>query len=123
MTAVDHVDFAIAPGEVVGFLGPNGAGKTTTIRMITCTSPLSEGSLLVFGLDVTSHPREVKAQIGVVPQDNNYDPDLSVLQNLITYGRYYRLDPKALLSEPANCWNSCNSRTRPTPRSRNCPAA
>jgi len=94
LTAVDHVDFAIQPGEVVGFLGPNGAGKTTTIRMVTCTSPLSDGSLLVFGLDVTSHPREIKAQIGVVPQDNNYDPDLSVIENLITYGRYYRLDPK-----------------------------
>ena len=69
LTAVDPVDFAIQPGEVVGFLGPNGAGKTTTIRMVTCTSPLSDGSLLVFGLDVTSHPREIKAQIGVVPQE------------------------------------------------------
>jgi lipooligosaccharide transport system ATP-binding protein len=94
LTAVDHVDFKIQTGEVVGFLGPNGAGKTTTVRMITCTSPLTEGALTVFGLDVSTHPREIKAQIGVVPQDNNYDPDLSVIENLVTYGRYYGLSPK-----------------------------
>jgi lipooligosaccharide transport system ATP-binding protein len=97
LTAVDHVSFKIQPGEVVGFLGPNGAGKTTTVRMITCTSPLTEGSLTVFGLDVTAHPREIKAQIGVVPQDNNYDPDLSVIENLVTYGRYYGFSPKYTL--------------------------
>jgi lipooligosaccharide transport system ATP-binding protein len=94
LTAVDHVSFEIQPGEVVGFLGPNGAGKTTTVRMITCTSPLTEGSLTVFGLEATTHPREIKAQIGVVPQDNNYDPDLSVIENLVTYGRYYGFSPK-----------------------------
>jgi lipooligosaccharide transport system ATP-binding protein len=98
LTAVDRVDFEIQPGEVVGFLGPNGAGKTTTVRMATCTSPLSEGSLTVFGLNVTTHPREIKAQIGVVPQDNNYDPDLSVIENLLTYGRYYGLNPKTTVA-------------------------
>ena len=90
-TAVDGINFVIDPGEVVGFLGPNGAGKTTTIRLLTCTSPLTAGELRVFGLDVTHSPREIKAQIGVVPQDDNYDPDLSVLENLLTYGRYFRL--------------------------------
>ena len=93
-TAVDGVNFTVDSGEVVGFLGPNGAGKTTTIRMITCTSPLTAGTLTVFGLDVTRHPRQIKAQIGVAPQENNFDPDFTVLQNLIAYGRYFRLPHK-----------------------------
>jgi lipooligosaccharide transport system ATP-binding protein len=90
-TAVDGIDFAIEPGEVVGFLGPNGAGKTTTIRMLTCNSPVTAGRLEVFGLDVGREPRRIKAQLGVVPQDNNYDPDLSVIENLLVYGRYFGL--------------------------------
>jgi lipooligosaccharide transport system ATP-binding protein len=89
LTAVDAIDFDIREQEVVGFLGPNGAGKTTTIRMMTCFSPLTAGSLKVFGLDVGSHPREIKAQLGVVPQDNNYDPDLTVIENLVVYARYF----------------------------------
>jgi lipooligosaccharide transport system ATP-binding protein len=94
LCAVDRIDFTINSGEVLGFLGPNGAGKTTTIRMITCTSPLTSGSLTVFGLDVETHPREIKAQTGVVPQENNFDPDFTVLENLTTYGRYFRLNGK-----------------------------
>lgn len=93
-TAVAGIDFTVYAGEVVGFLGPNGAGKTTTIRMITCTSPLTSGTLTVFGMDVALHPREIKAQIGVAPQENNFDPDFTVLQNLTTYGRYFRLPRK-----------------------------
>ena len=89
LTAVDGINFEIAAGEVVGFLGPNGAGKTTTIRMLSCNSPRTGGRLDVFGLDVALHPREIKAQLGVVPQDNNYDPDLSVIENLLVYARYY----------------------------------
>jgi lipooligosaccharide transport system ATP-binding protein len=89
LVAVDGINFEIAAGEVVGFLGPNGAGKTTTIRMLSCNSPRSGGRLDVFGLDVALHPREIKAQLGVVPQDNNYDPDLSVIENLLVYARYY----------------------------------
>lgn len=96
-TAVDGVSFVIRKGEVLGFLGPNGAGKTSTIRMLTCFSPLSGGSLRVFGLDVASSPREIKAQLGVVPQDDNYDPDLSVIENLVTYGRYFGLSRKTVL--------------------------
>jgi lipooligosaccharide transport system ATP-binding protein len=92
--AVDRISFEIRPGEVLGFLGPNGAGKTTTIRMLTCLSPLSSGSLTVFGLDVARHGREIKAQIGVVPQENNHDPDLNALDNLMTYCRYFSLDPR-----------------------------
>jgi len=94
--AVDGVDFQVRTGEVVGFLGPNGAGKTTTIRLITCTSPLTSGVLRVFGLDVGLYPRQIKARMGVVPQENNLDPDFTVLQNLITYGRYFRLPPKEI---------------------------
>jgi lipooligosaccharide transport system ATP-binding protein len=89
LAAVDGVSFEIAPREVVGFLGPNGAGKTTTIRMLAGSSPRTGGRLEVFGLDVGLHPREIKAQLGVVPQDNNYDPDLSVIENLLLYARYY----------------------------------
>ncbi len=95
-TAVAGIDFTVYAGEVLGFLGPNGAGKTTTIRMITCTSPLTSGTLTVFGMDVTLHPREIKAQIGVTPQENNFDPDFTVLQNLTTYGRYFRLPRKGI---------------------------
>jgi lipooligosaccharide transport system ATP-binding protein len=89
--AVDGVDFEIRPREVVGFLGPNGAGKTTTIRMLAGSSPRTGGRLDVFGLDVALHPRLIKDQLGIVPQDNNYDPDLSVIENLLVYARYYSI--------------------------------
>jgi lipooligosaccharide transport system ATP-binding protein len=89
--AVAGIDFTVTVGEVLGFLGPNGAGKTTTIRMITCASPLTAGTLTVFGMEVSVHPREIKAQIGVAPQENNLDPDFTVLQNLLAYGRYFGL--------------------------------
>ena len=88
-TAVDKIDFRIYKGECVGFLGPNGAGKTTTVRMIYCFLPTSEGELDVAGMDVTKHSREVKSLIGVAPQEDNLDPDFSVLKNLIVYARYF----------------------------------
>ena len=72
-------------------LGPNGAGKTTTIRMITATSPVTAGHLRVAGMDVGEDPRKVKAILGVVPQDDNLDPDLLVRQNLEVYARYFGL--------------------------------
>jgi len=89
--AVDGIDFRVGAGECVGFLGPNGAGKTTTVNIVTCTSPLSAGRVTVFGLDATSRPREIKAGIGVCPQENNLDPDFSVRQNLLVYARYFAL--------------------------------
>src|SRR3990170_747293 len=92
-TAVDDISFSVTAGECFGFLGPNGAGKTTTIRMITCVSPLTAGELTVDGMDVRREPRRIKAALGVVPQDNNLDPDLSVRQNLRVYGRYFDLPP------------------------------
>jgi lipooligosaccharide transport system ATP-binding protein len=89
LIAVDGIDFSVPEGECFGLLGPNGAGKTSTIRMITCVSPLGGGELFVDGLDVTKHGRAIKARLGVVPQDENLDPDLSVAQNLAVYARYY----------------------------------
>lgn len=90
-TAVKGIDFEIWPGEAFGLLGPNGAGKTSTIKMIHCVSPVTEGQLRVNGMDVMAHGREIKAHIGVVPQENNLDPDLTVLQNLLVYARYFQI--------------------------------
>jgi lipooligosaccharide transport system ATP-binding protein len=87
------VDFHVAPGECFGLLGPNGAGKTTTIRMITCFSPPSAGELTVFGLPVTQH-RTIKARLGLAPQEENLDPDLSVEMNLVIYASYFGI-PRA----------------------------
>jgi len=87
--AVDGIDFEINEGEFFGMLGPNGAGKTSTIRMIGCVVPVTEGSLTVGGFDVRRHDREVKSLLGVVPQDDNLDEDLSVRRNLEVYARYY----------------------------------
>lgn len=89
--AVDGVSFTVRNGECFGFLGPNGAGKTSTVRMIQCVSPPSGGELQVLGMDVASSARAIKGRLGVVPQDNNLDPDLTVLENLLVYARYFDL--------------------------------
>lgn len=89
LIAVDRVSFSVEEGEVFGFLGPNGAGKTTTMRMIQCVSPKTGGTLRVFGLDVESHPREIKRQLGVVPQETNLDPEFTTYENLLLYSRYF----------------------------------
>src|SRR5665647_2097930 len=85
LVAVDRCSFAVEEGEVFGFLGPNGAGKTSTMRMIACVSPKTEGRLEVFGMSVDEHPREIKALIGVVSQENNLDTDLTVFENLTVF--------------------------------------
>jgi lipooligosaccharide transport system ATP-binding protein len=90
-TAVDHIDFEVCKAECVGFLGPNGAGKTTTVRMVYCFLPLTEGTLTVSGMDVTTHAREVKSLVGVAPQEDNIDPDFTVMKNLTVYARYFDL--------------------------------
>jgi lipooligosaccharide transport system ATP-binding protein len=90
-TAVDGISFSVQPGECFGVLGPNGAGKTTTIRMICCVSPVTSGELIVDAKPVQERPRDVKFVLGVVPQDDNLDPDLTVWQNLRAYARYYEL--------------------------------
>lgn len=89
LVAVDGIDFSVAEGECYGMLGPNGAGKTSTIRMITCVSPLTGGELFVDGMDVRTEGRRIKAKLGVVSQEENLDPDLTVQQNLTVYARYY----------------------------------
>jgi lipooligosaccharide transport system ATP-binding protein len=87
--AVDGVDFEVFKGECCGFLGPNGAGKTTTMKMIHCVLPLTAGSLIVAGMNVSENPREIKKMIGVAPQEENLDPDFTVITNLLVYARYF----------------------------------
>ncbi len=94
--AVKGIDFAVQRGRCIGLLGPNGAGKTTTMRMIMGLSTVSGGTLTVFGTPVQAMSRAVKAKIGLVPQDNNLDPDITVHENLMIYGRYFGL-PRAQL--------------------------
>lgn len=89
--AVRGIDFAIHAGECFGFLGPNGAGKSSTIRMLYGFSPMTAGSLKIMGMDLRTAARKIKARIGVVPQDNNLDTDLTLLENLRVYARYFDL--------------------------------
>ncbi len=98
--AVDGVDFAVERGEVFGFLGPNGAGKTSTMRMIGCVSPSTDGELRVLGMDPATQGPEIRSRIGVVPQEDNLDTELSVWDNFILYGRYFGLS-RAVLRERA----------------------
>jgi lipooligosaccharide transport system ATP-binding protein len=95
--AVNAVDFEIFSGECFGFLGPNGAGKTTVMRTIYCFMPPTSGNLTVFGINVAEDPGRIKARIGVMPQEDNLDPDLNVLENLIVYARYFDI-PKRVSS-------------------------
>ena len=90
-TAVDAVDFDVAPGEAFGFLGPNGAGKTSTMRMIGGVSPVTEGTLTVLGLDPARHGPQIRSRLGVAPQQDTLDNELTVRENLIIYGRYFGL--------------------------------
>lgn len=93
-TAVDHIDFKVYKGECVGFLGPNGAGKTTTVRMMYCFLPPTSGELHVAGFSVHTQCREIKSVVGVAPQEDNLDPDFTVIKNLTVYCRYFDI-PKA----------------------------
>jgi lipooligosaccharide transport system ATP-binding protein len=92
--AVDGIDFEILKGEFFGFLGPNGAGKTSAMKTIYCFMPPTAGKVTVFDMDVAASPSEIKARIGVMPQENNLDPDLTVLENLIVYARYFDIPKK-----------------------------
>ena len=89
--AVDGIDFDVAPGESFGFLGPNGAGKTSTMRMIGCVSPVSAGTLTVLGMDPATHGPQIRARLGVVPQQDSLDMELTVEENLVIYARYFEL--------------------------------
>lgn len=90
-TAVKEVNFSVYRGECFGLLGPNGAGKTSIARMIFGFSPLTSGRLLVLNRDITTEAREIKAFLGVVAQDDNLDPELTVRENLLVYASYFRL--------------------------------
>ncbi|MEX2278888.1 MAG: ABC transporter ATP-binding protein [Acidimicrobiia bacterium] len=94
--AVDAIDFDVRPGEAFGFLGPNGAGKSSTMRMIGAVSPITSGMLRVFGLDPATDGRQIRARLGVVPQEDNLDQELTVEENLIIYGRYFDL-PRSVI--------------------------
>ena len=88
-TAVDAIDFDVAGGESFGFLGPNGAGKTSTMRMVGCVSPVTAGTLRILGLDPAIDGPRIRGRLGVVPQQDTLDTELSVRDNLVIYARYF----------------------------------
>ena len=96
LTAVDAIDFDVRKGEAFGFLGPNGAGKSSTMRMIGCVSPISGGTLRVLGLDPASDGPAIRGRLGVVPQLDTLDLELTVRENLVIYGRYFGFSRKEL---------------------------
>src|SRR4029079_11797200 len=91
LVAVDAIDFDVAPGESFGFLGPNGAGKTSTMRMVACVSPVTAGTLRILDLDPNADGPRIRGRLGVVPQQDTLDTELSVKDNLVIYGRYFGL--------------------------------
>ena len=91
LRAVDGIDFELRRGDAFGFLGPNGAGKSTIMRMISAISPINGGVLRVLGMDPATHGPEIRARLGVVPQDDCLDRELTVRENLYIYGRYFGL--------------------------------
>jgi lipooligosaccharide transport system ATP-binding protein len=97
-TAVDGIDFSLARGEAFGFLGPNGAGKSSTMRMIGCVSPPTSGELAILGLDPVTDGPAIRSRLGVVPQEDTLDIELTVRENLLVYGRYFGL-PRAVIRE------------------------
>jgi lipooligosaccharide transport system ATP-binding protein len=99
--AVDGIDFRVEPGEVFGFLGPNGAGKTSTMRMIGCVSRISGGALRVLGMDPAADGSRIRGRLGVVPQEDTLDLELSVRDNVLIYGRYFDL-ARAVIRERAD---------------------
>ena len=97
-TAVDGIDFELRRGEAFGFLGPNGAGKSSTMRMLGCVSPPSGGELTILGLDPVADGSRIRARLGVVPQEDTLDVELTVQENLLIYGRYFGL-PRRVIRE------------------------
>src|SRR6516164_5300497 len=97
-TAVDGINFELHRAEAFGFLGPNGAGKSSTMRMIGCVSPPTGGELSILGMDPVAQGREIRARLGVVPQEDTLDVELTVRENLLVYGRYFGL-PRDVIRE------------------------
>jgi lipooligosaccharide transport system ATP-binding protein len=110
--AVDGIDFELWRGEAFGFLGPNGAGKSSTMRMISATSPVSGGTLRVLGMDTATHGSRIRARIGVVPQDDCLDRELTVRENLYIYGRYFGLRRDAIRARTAELLDFAQLRDR-----------
>jgi lipooligosaccharide transport system ATP-binding protein len=104
----------VQPGEVFGFLGPNGAGKSSTMRMIAACRPSRPGSLRLFGLDPATHGPQIRARIGVVPQLDTLDTELSVQENLWLYGRFFDLPRAEAKRRPSSCSSSRSSAIVPT---------
>jgi len=100
-TAVDGIDFELHRGEAFGFLGPNGAGKSSTMRMIGCVSPPSGGELSILGLDPVADGPVIRARLGVVPQEDTLDLELTVRENLLVYGRYFGLSREVIRERTA----------------------
>jgi lipooligosaccharide transport system ATP-binding protein len=101
-TAVDGIDFELHRGESFGFLGPNGAGKSSTMRMIGCVSPPSGGELSILGLDPVADGPVIRARLGVVPQEDTLDLELTVRENLLVYGRYFGLSRETIRERTAH---------------------
>jgi lipooligosaccharide transport system ATP-binding protein len=95
---VDGIDFELVQGEAFGFLGPNGAGKSSTMRMLGCVSPPTLGDLTILGGDPVRDGAAIRARLGVVPQEDTLDNELTVRENLLVYGRYFGL-PRKLINE------------------------
>jgi lipooligosaccharide transport system ATP-binding protein len=94
--AVAGIDFEVRPGEVFGFLGPNGAGKSSTMRMIGAVSPVTAGTLRVLGFDPATDGPEIRSRLGVIPQEDNLDSELTVRDNLVIYGRYFGMSRRTI---------------------------
>ena len=115
---MDAIDFELERGEAFGFLGPNGAGKTSTMRMIGCVSPVTEGTLRVFGLDPAKDGVKIRARLGVVPQMDTLDMELTVRENIVIYGRYFGIPRRQLGRRgPTSCSSSSSSPSARTTRS------
>src|SRR6516225_7023364 len=100
-TAVDGIDFELQRGEAFGFLGPNGAGKSSTMRMIGCVSPPTAGELSILGLDPVADGPKIRSRLGVVPQEDTLDLELTVRENLLIYGRYFGLSREVIRERTA----------------------
>jgi lipooligosaccharide transport system ATP-binding protein len=114
LTTVKGISFDILQGECFGLLGPNGAGKTSTIKMINCTSLVTDGELWVDGKDVRRRQRAIKAILGVVSQSDSLDPDLNVIQNLLACGRFFNLPSKTAAQRAWETLAFSSFGTRPT---------
>ena len=116
LVAVDGIDLQVEAGECFGILGPNGAGKTTIARMIHAVTPITAGDLTVLGLRVDREPAAVKRRVGVVPQEENLDPDLTPWENLLVFARYFdipRAEARRRAADLRNSWDWPGARKAP----------